>query len=172
MAPTPFATPPNTDLVLDNTPHVAAQCTLIHCSTLQHTATHCNAPRGRHGINPTCHTSCYPMRPRPHPTRCSTMHSNTLQHTATHCNALQRTSRKTWHQPHLPHLLLPNESSTTPHTLQHNELQHTTAQCAATHCNALQHTATHCNALQRTATHCNTPRGRHGIKVVRCASQQ
>ena len=107
MAPTPFATPPNTDLVLDNTPHVAARCTLIHCSTLQHTATHCNAPRGRHGINPTCHTSCYPMSPRQHPTRCSTMncntqqhnalqrnatHCNTLQRTATHCNALQRTA--------------------------------------------------------------------------------
>ena len=63
MVSTPFATSPNTESVLDNTPHVAAQCTAthnstMHCNALQRTGTHCNA----------------------------------LQRTATHCNALQRTA--------------------------------------------------------------------------------
>jgi len=136
------------------------QHTATRCNTLQHTATHCNA-RQRTVLH--CNTL---QRNAAH---CNTCYTNkgdtkgrsergildTLQHTAAHCNTLQRTA------------------------MHGNALQRT-----ATHCNTLQHTATrtgeipraevsgesltHCNTLQHTATHCNTNRGdTKGKKIPR-----
>jgi len=131
--------------------HPATQCStmqedtlqqiVLHCNTLQRTATryntlqhtmqhnaggytasHCISPQGRHGIKPLCSTFRHRLSSRQHPTHCSTMHCNTLQHTAARCNSLLHLSRKTWHQPHLPHTSTQNESSTTPHTLHHHAL--------------------------------------------------
>ena len=81
---------------------------LVHCNTLQHTATHCNT------LQDTA-------------THCNTMqhnatHCNTLQHTATHCNTLQHTA---------------THCNTLQHTSTHcNTLQHTAS--TATHCNTMQ----------------------------------
>ena len=104
--------------------HVVASWRLryiLHCNTLQHTATHCNTLQ---------HSA----------TLC-----NTLQHTATHCNALQRSwdiylqsvgaRAAVWGAY--------KKEMATKYTAAHcNTLQHT-----ATKCNTLQHTATHCNTL-------------------------
>ena len=136
--------------------------TLVHCSTLQHTATNTathmcvcgSAPRQQHAFpalwcttnhrNPLQHTA----------TRCNTYterHCNTLQHTATHRNPLQITA---------------THGSTRQHTATHgNTLQHThtnseldlVAPCVLiavwtnTHV-ARQHTATHSNTQQHAAT--------------------
>jgi len=95
------------------------QHTATHCNTLQHTATHCNTPNLR--VPSLCVLT-------------ESVQCNALQHTATHCNT--------------PNLRVHSLCVLTVIC---------TAQCTATHCNTLQHTATHCNTLQHTATHCNTP---------------
>jgi len=75
------------------------QCTITHCNTLQHTATHFKIhSRVRH---------C-PMA----------VHYNTLQHTATHCNTLQHTAT---------HCNIPSRVRHCPVASQHNTLQHNTA---------------------------------------------
>jgi len=128
-----------------NTPPMCVVClflchvyfTTTHCDTLQHTATHCNAP-------------AHHLQQR---VVCSAFDStyNTLQHTATHCNTLQHAAA---------------HCNTLQHTPKHSKtLQHTCyrAWCAvhvttrdlgvAMMYNTMQHTATHCNTLQHTATH-------------------
>jgi len=61
---------------------------IIHCNTLQHTATHCNIlQRTATHCNTLQHTAAH----------CNTLQHtaaryNTLQHTATHCNTLQHTA--------------------------------------------------------------------------------
>ena len=127
----------------------------MHCSILQHTATH------------------------------NATHCNTLQHTATHisahCNTLQHTDleqnlefariqcctlilikRAEKFQNYvqfLPKIKKKNRSpfnfqimmSRTLHSTHCNKLQD-----IEIYCNALQHTVTDCNTLQCTALHCNT----------------
>jgi len=138
------------------------QCTATHCNTLQHTATHvwCRVDTRRWKATYTLqHTAT---------------HCNILQHTATHCYTLQHTAKH--------YNTLPNNAMTIRLTSEslYKTLQHTARSdlYTATHCNALQHTATHCNilqhmcgavstqdvgkrsihcnTLQHTATHCNT----------------
>ena len=121
---------------------------MIHCNTLEHTATHCNTLQHTQHIE---YTATHCNRTVGHRggmwgllhsvvrhSKCVTyiLLCNTLQHTATHCNTLQHTA-------------------THCSTLQHTETHCSTLQHTATHCNTLQHTATHCNTLQHTAVHCS-----------------
>ena len=104
--------------------------TATHCSTLPHTATHCNPLQ--HKKNPGNARDIL-----------TATHCNTLQHTATQkeprqcrrhpdCNALQYTA-------------------THCNTLQHRKYPGNAGDIlTATHYNTLQHTATHCNTLQHT----------------------
>ena len=78
------------------------------CSTLQHTAIHCNILQHTHA-----------------------MHCNTLQHTATHCNTLQHTAThcNTLRHTHATHRNALRHTATHCNTLQHaatrcNTLQH------------------------------------------------
>jgi len=118
----------------------------MHCSTLQHTAVHCNARRvwqHTHGTR-QCSRHCNALQHTA--VHCSTL-CNTLQHTAAHCSTLQHTA---------------THCNTLQHTAAHcNTLQYTAVHCStlqqtATHCSTLQHTAVHCSTLQYTATHCST----------------
>jgi len=97
---------------------------VAHCSTLQHTTTHCNLLQQK--ISRLGQPSAWIATP------CCTLqriaaHCGTLQRTATHCNTMEiddfglRTRR------------------------------HTTTCMRSTHCNTLRHTATHCNTLQTLA---------------------
>jgi len=96
--------------------------TVVHCNTLQYTATHYNTPA-------TCflrgHVGC----------------QLSLQHTAAHCNALQHTA--THCSTHTAHTAgarwMPGRF------LQHTATHLRTLQHTATHCNTLQHTAAYCN---------------------------
>jgi len=147
------------------------------CNTLQHAATHCNAPATypystlQHTATNQKHIQHICNKPA---VQCSVMsivthrlrkkiatHCNTLQHTVTHLqhthSTLQRTATHcdTFNK-YATYVQHPcNARDENRHTLTSkkdcNTLQHT-----ATHCSTLQHTATHCNTLQHTATHCKT----------------
>jgi len=68
------------EVVVDINVHGKA---LLHCNTLQHTATRCNAlPRTRTATH--CHALQHSATP-----------CNTLQHLAIHCSTLQRTCTAT-----------------------------------------------------------------------------
>ena len=60
--------------------NVRYACLLLHCNTLQHTATHCNTLQ---------HTAIHCDTVQHAAIRC-----NTLQHTATHCNTLQHAATR------------------------------------------------------------------------------
>ena len=99
---------------------------MLHCNTLQHTATHCNALQN---TAPYCTTLQHPHCEVRY-VGCLSCEDLTLQHTATYCNTLQHTA--------------------TLHNTLHRTARHcNTLQRTATHCNILQHTLS-------TAAHCNT----------------
>jgi len=67
------------------------QCNSTCCSTLQHTATHCNT------LSTLQHTAAHCNTLQHTATHCSTLqhtaaYCSTLQHTAAHCNTLQHTA--------------------------------------------------------------------------------
>ena len=69
---------------------VCVSAHLLHCSTLQHTATHCYT---------LLHTAAHCSTLQHTATHCNTLqhiatHCNTLQHTATHCNTLQHNATR------------------------------------------------------------------------------
>jgi len=103
---------------------------VLHCNTLQHTATHCNTLQ---------HTA---------------MHCNTLQHTA---HALQRNANTNVIESGVTLQQPATYCNTLQHTATHcNTLQHTATHCKYKHICirvTLQHTATPCNT---TAMHYNT----------------
>ena len=79
---------------------------VIHCNTLQHTATHCNTLQHTAAHCNTLVHVCDMTHSRNTTSRiryvihCSTLqhtatHCNTLQHTATHCNTLQQSVHQT-----------------------------------------------------------------------------
>jgi len=107
----------------------------MHCTTLQHTATHCNTGQPESAVVYEIFRSC--------------QFGNTLQRTATHCNTLQRTAsqvnQKVQCCARYSDLVL-QHSATLCNTLHHT----------ATHCNTLHHTAPHCNTPHHPATHCTT----------------
>jgi len=102
-------------MCFDQAKHIASN-TALHYSTLQHTATQCNALQHTLGMTEMLWRTTQLQHTATH---CNT--AQRLQHTATPCNILQRTAT------------------------HGNTLQHTAAHCStlhrkATHCNALQHT--------------------------------
>jgi len=129
-----------------------ANALLIHCNTLQHTATHCNT------LQHTA-THCNTLQHTPVPSYTALRAKRglitglTLQHVATRCITLQLTSTKcnplqlnaTGCNVYLR--LLTEGCFQDPSS---NKLQRTTS-----HCITLQFTATGCTTLQQAATHCN-----------------
>jgi len=101
--------------------HSTQLCGLLYCTTLQHTATHCNTLQH---IIPEVRLGCFIRR-----ALCGLLHCNTLQHTATHCITLYPKKDQTASFA---------ERSVGCYTSHCNTLHHT-----ATHCNALQQTASH-----------------------------
>jgi len=124
---------------------------LFHCSTLQHTTTHCVNTLGRDMDNHD-RLGYYSTA-----THCNTWKRTQL--TATHCNMLHNTGLNTqvsmstnatsW-------ALIPLQRNATRYnTLQHTGLnpQASVSIMMTRALIPLQHTATHCNTLQHTATH-------------------
>ena len=121
-----------------------------HCTTLQNTEKHCNAPL--HAVTSVLQFSII---------RHTATHCNTLQHiathcknpqdTATHCSPLQHTT------PHCTHYYAPSFLYCNSITFKRAILEGVRTFPTATQCNTLKHTATYCNTLQHTVTHCNTP---------------
>jgi len=115
-------------------------------STLQHTATHCNALHRSAHVCELCvdmngmYTQLEISYLQHSATPCSNAR-NKLQGTATHCEMALRTLKLQYY---------------TCNTLQYTAVHCNTLQHNATHCNTLQSTATHCNTMQHTATHRNT----------------
>jgi len=122
---------------------------LIHCNTLQHTATHCYTLQHRaslqyvwllEGASLTWLIHCNTLQ---HTAKQSLQHTatrcNTLQHTATHFNTLQHTATRCNTGPHY------SAYDSWKGLFWHGSF-------TATRCNTLQHTATHCNTLQHRAS--------------------
>jgi len=100
-----------------------------HCSTLQHTATHCNTTEAELATLKLEKKETVKYNQFTHAaTRCITLH-----HTTTHCNILEA------------ELAMLRETMT---IIESSQFTH-----ATTRRNTLQHAATCCNTLQDTATH-------------------
>jgi len=130
--------------------HTATHCNALqriatHCNALQHTATHCNALQ---------HTAA---------------HYRTVQHTALHWQTDQTKTQTHWqadkhtytHIHTHTHTLIPTHAHT--HYLILEEMESTKRGFQARYpmVKRLQHTATHCNTLQHTTAHDTTLTHRH-----------
>jgi len=111
--------------------YVALQHSAPLCTTLQHTATHCNTGKNARA----CALPIYM-----HNVSLCLSHCNTLQYTAIHCNALHHTEiRASLRVSYICALYM----------FLYMCITSVINGCyTATHCNTFQHTATHCTTLQ------------------------